>query len=568
MVTPGNAAASNTSALLEEGAHAVATHGVGRSRLSTAADVGSEFEYKRQARENRRVMYHAHIGLGTWPATRTALHEITDALESDGHRLDRFGLCLESAMGLPEEQRGAAQKETGPRLEAEDWDDVANAVTAQPHLGDFVIGTPASLENTVRALAVGITTLGNIGQYFSFDPPGGWDEHQLRDATLRALGAMAYARPQGAIVHSYLDDGPAMQFSTYGNYLAWAALEKHILNDLLGVRVAHCFGGLVPQLPARAFLALALLEMQGTDGVGSMIYGNTVDYGRDLARNRSVLDDYLLVDIATQLAAPTGHALNPVPLTENIRIPNAAEVIDVQLAAREVEIEARRSSDLFDWSRLDVEVKTAVAYAESASSRIIEYLVEQGVDRTDPGSLLLALRHTEIRKLERIVDIKPPPGLASLEPWKASTAKGLVGQIEAHAETRLDGVRVVVAGLDVHDLAHDVLAAALPNLGAEVISLSSGSTPEAATNAAVAEDADAIVVSTYNGAAAALGKRLAAAATEQGFDGPILIGGVLNQDDGSGLPVDVHDELRRLGLLCPTTLAEVPRLISKGVPST
>ena len=37
------------------------------------------------------------------------------------------------------------------------------AAPVQAHLGDFMIGTPAGLENTQRALDVGITTIGNLG---------------------------------------------------------------------------------------------------------------------------------------------------------------------------------------------------------------------------------------------------------------------------------------------------------------------------------------------------------------------------------------------------------------------
>ncbi len=57
-------------------------------------------------------------------------------------------------MSLPAAARAGAAKETGPRLEAEDWARVA-AAPVQPHLGDFMIGTPAGLENTQRALAAG-----------------------------------------------------------------------------------------------------------------------------------------------------------------------------------------------------------------------------------------------------------------------------------------------------------------------------------------------------------------------------------------------------------------------------
>lgn len=552
----------DTAGLLSEGARAVNESGVGRSRFGQLTGTGSEHEYKRRCAQDGTVMYHAHIGLATWPATKVALAHVTGSLESAGYRLDRFGLCLEHAMGLPAGYRASMQKETGPRLEEGDWPDIA-AVSAQPHLGDFMIGTPASLENTVHALRAGITTLGNLAQYFAFDVPGGWDEHRLRDATVRALGAMAAARDRGALVHSYLDDGPAMRLSSYGNYLAWAALEKYIVEDLAGARIAHCFGGLVPQPPARAFIALTLRELHGTQSPGSMIYGNTVDYTRDTTHNRAVLDTYLLVDIATQVHAPTGHALNPVPLTENIRIPSADEVLEVHLAAREIEREARRAVDLFDWVRFEREAEAAAAYARSAASRMLGCLAEDGTDPEDAGSLLYALRHVDTAQLERRLDMQPPAGFARLEPWKAGTISSLTERVQAAATPRrLEHVRVVVGGLDVHDLARDVLFAVLPRLGAEVVALPRACTPEAVANAAIAEDADAVVVSTYNGAALTLGRRLATALADNGFDGVAVLGGVLNEDDGGDLPVDVRDQLLGLGFHCPADMTEVPAAIA------
>ena len=212
---------------------------LGRSAFCAAHGVRSEAEYKRRRRDEGRLTYHAHLGLRDWPATATALDEIVAGLGE----LDRFGLCLSRSMSLPAEQRAGAAKETGPRLEAGDWEAVA-AAPAQAHLGDFMIGTPAGLENTVQALAAGITTIGNLGQHFAFEPPGGHDDTDLTETTVRALGRDGAHR--GALVHSYLDDGPAMQFSHYGGYLGWAALELHAVEDLIGARLAHCYGGLVP----------------------------------------------------------------------------------------------------------------------------------------------------------------------------------------------------------------------------------------------------------------------------------------------------------------------------------
>ena len=80
-----------------------------------------------------------------------------------------------------------------------------------------------------------------------------------------------------------------------------------------------------------------------------MVYGNTVEYGRDRERNLAVLDDVGAVDVATQLHRPTGHAINPVPLSEAERIPDAAEILEVQLIARELEREVRAGAPL-DWA--------------------------------------------------------------------------------------------------------------------------------------------------------------------------------------------------------------------------
>lgn len=546
--------------LLAEGAEAVGPHGVGRSRFAELTGVHSEYEYKRRCMELGTVMYHAHIGLSTWQATETALQEITGELESRGHRLDRFGLCLERAMSVPAALRDGMPRETGPRLDEGDWAAVAQGAS-QPHLGDFMIGTAASLENTLHALGAGITTVGNLGQYFTFDVPGGGSAADVTAATTRALGAMAAARDRGAVVHSYLDDGPAMHFANYGNYLGWAALETHIVETMIGARLAHCYGGLVPQPKARAFLGIALKQLHDDTAVGSMVYGNTVDYTRDPVRNQAVLTTYLLVDIATQLRCPTGHGLNPVPLTENVRIPDTGEILEVHLIAREIEREARRSADLFDWAGIEADAAAAVAYARRAAQRMLDCLADDGVDVRDPAALLGALRASDVRSLERRLRMQPPPGLARLEPWKAATARVLATDVTSSAQRKLTGTRVVLASLDVHDLMRDVLVSALPELGAEVVVLPNDSRPEAIAATAIAEDADAVVVSTYNGSALTQGQRLATALGDAGFDGVTVMGGVLNEEKGHALPVDVRDEIRALGIACPREVTEVPALI-------
>lgn len=532
------------------------------SRFCAARGFASEYDYKRAAMAEGRITYHAHVGLSTWSATEDALRLVTGGLAERGGQLDRFGLCLDRSMGLLPDRRDTVPRETGPRLEDDDWAQVAAAVDSQPHLGDFMIGTEASLDNTVRALSTGISTIGNLGQFLAFGTPGGSDDDAVTAATVRALGAMASRCSAGALVHSYLDDGPAMQLSHYGNYLAWAALELHVVDRMAGARLAHCYGGLVPQPGARAYLGLALRLLHDPGDVGSMVYGNTVDYTRDHTRNAAVLADYLLVDIATQLRAPSGHAVNPVPLTENERIPSGADILEVQLLAREIERDARRSADVLDWGDLEQQAAEGAAYARSTARRMLALLDDDGVDTGDVAALLAALRATDVVALERRLGTTPPDGIARWQPWKAATLDALSADLQTGGSRDLAGARVVLACLDVHDLARDVIRTSLVRLGAEVVLLPTDSLPETVARAAAEEDACAVIASTYNGAALTLGRRLVAALDGLGYDGAVVMGGVLNEELGAGLPVDVSDQLRALGVRCPASLAEVPAIVA------
>ena len=515
-----------------------------RTAFCRAHGVAHELEFKRRARDAGRITYHMHVGLTDWPATATAVRFVHDELAERGHAIERFGLCLDRAMGLPPEQRALARRETGPRLADDEWAHVA-ALPVQPHLGDHMIGTPASVENAHAALAAGITSIGNLGQFFAFEPPGGYDDAQLTGATVRALGAMATTA--GALVHSYLDDGPAVQFSHYGGFVGWAALELYVVEELLGARLAHSYGGLVPVPDDRAIVGFALDDLRRRDSIGTMVYGNTVDYTADHDRNRDVLIAYLTVDIGAQLHRPTGHAINPVPLTEAERIPSAEEILEVQLIAREVEREARRPAS--HWAPLERAAGQLADDARAFRDRVLRELDDAGVDVRDPEAVLLALRRADPAALET----------GSGRPtWKAGVVAREAVRI-AQATPRLDGTRVVLAVLEVHDVIRDARAKALTQAGADVILVSSGATPAQVAAAATQEDADAVVVGTYNGGARGLGRELRA-----GYDGLIVFGGILNEDAGGALPIDARPGLRELEIVCLDDAAEVGEALSRA----
>ena len=510
----------------------------------------SEAEYKRRCRDEGRVMYHMHVGLSTWDATEAALVEVHRALADEGHSVDRFGLALDRAMGVPESERHLAVKETGPRIEPHEWRRLGETVPIQPHLGDYMIGFPAGFQNTLRALSAGVTTIGNVGQYTAYDLLGGSDEILVTEETVRALAAIGALRDHGALAHSNLEDGSGTQARHFGGYVGWAALELYVVEELIGARLAHCFGNTIQSPESRAVVHFALDDLRGRDSIGSMIYGNTVDHRPGArARNTAALSAQIMCDIALQLRRPTGHAVNPVPLTEAERIPSAGEIVEAHLLARELEREVRKAPGFYDWTRLERLGSEVASYAVEFRNRTLAMFAGDGIDTGDAAQMLLALRRTTMKELERRIDFTAPPEIAALEPWKARNVRELSGRLNT-ASLRLDGVRVVLAVLEVHDLVRDALAHALPAAGAEVVLLGANTPIEGLVRSATNEDADAIVLGVYNGNALVVAERLTDGLRRSGWEGRVFMGGILNQDTGSGLPVDAREGLRAMGVAC------------------
>jgi methylmalonyl-CoA mutase cobalamin-binding subunit len=267
------------------------------------------------------------------------------------------------------------------------------------------------------------------------------------------------------------------------------------------------------------------------------------------------------------LQRPTGHAVNPVPLTEAERIPSAAEIVEIHVLAHDIERDVRSSANVFDWPRLERLGSMTAAYAIEFRDRALAAFDEDGVNVEDAAQVLLALRRTSMAELERRVDLAAPAEIARQEPWKASHVRHLADRLDAVAP-RLDGVRVVLAVLEVHDLVRDALARVLPTAGAEVILLGSNAPIDSIVRAATEEDANAIVLGVYNGNALSLGEHLTAGARDEEWTGKIYMGGILNQDTGEGLPIDARSALEALGVCCVDDVEALLRLLAQGSTHT
>ncbi len=537
--------------------------------------VPCEAEHKRAEMARGRVMQHAQVGFRDPAKSREAYARIYEACRREGARLDRYGLCLDWSMGYPRGEREGRPKGTGMILEGpEDFAALTAMAPVAPHFGDFVLGFPAALENTQAALAAGSTAIGNLGQYFTFRLPHWDDEVATTEATVTALGLIA-AQPVEVLVHSNLDDGFAAIFTDLACCLGATLVERHIVEDLIGAKVSHCFGHHFSDPVTRLAFQRALARANPTPG--TMVYGNTVSYRGSPAANFASLAGYLQVDIAAQRRLPSGHAVNAVPVSENRRIPDITEIVEAQVFAARLIEQAAAHEALLELTAVDACAERLLAAGGRFRDAVLSGLAEAGFDTQDPAELLLALRRIGPRRLEALFG----PGREEPDAphgRRAVVEATYIAELDRAATDCLDamepaeraavagaGLKAVVATTDVHEHGKLLVERVLRGLGVAPIEGGVSTDPEDLARAARDGGADLIALSTYNGVALSFYRALEDAMREQGLEIPVLIGGRLNQipdSSNSSLPVEVDAELAQAGAaVCRRVEDLLPRLL-------
>ena len=547
---------------------------VGGCAFLTEYGVSCEAQYKRERMQRGAFMQHAHVGLRDPETTRRACVEIYERSAAHDVRVDRYGLCLDWSMGYPRAERHRYPRGTGVILDRdEDFAALTAAAPVAPHFGDFVLGFPAAVENTRAALAAGATVIGNLGQYFNFRLRGWNDDVAVTRATLEALGLIA-AQDVEVLVHSNLDDGFAAQFTDVSCVLGAALIEQHIVEHLVGAPLAHCFGHHYSDPVTRWAFQRTLARITATPG--SMIFGNTVSYKHGASANFASLGGYLLVDLLGQQLTPSGHAVNPVPVSENERIPDADEIIDAQLYAGRLAGIAAGYLPLIDLAVVDECAELIFLNGCDFRDRVLHGLSEAGFDCDDAFELLLALRRLGAARLESLFGPGEPDS-GAMRGRRAVLEAGHAKQIAGQARHALERVapsdrrslpaalKVLVATTDVHEHGKWLVEQVLAGLGVTVCDGGVSADPDSLVEQSLTERPDAIALSTYNGIALDFYQRLAAGLDGAKLPVPVLIGGRLNQipeQTNTSLPVDVSAELSGAGArVCASIDDMVPQLL-------
>ncbi len=548
---------------------------IGETLFMKEYGVKSEVEYKQKMMEAGKIMKHSVIGWNSWDVTEDGIRAVYNGLKEAGSTIDRLGICCDWIMGVPEQYRDRFQASGSLILNTpQEWSRLGQVVPVHPHLGDHMIGSLNGVENVTNALNAGVTSIGNLAQYFTYEYPGLEMEDYRTEDYIKAMAIMGEFKDQGVCMHCNLDDGYGAQFHDVANLLGWAKLERYVAEDLMGGRLAHCYGNLFSDSFLRIVFnrALSMIDKYGTPG--TFVNGNTIDYGFSLPRNYAALCAYALPDVACQLMYPSGYAVAPVPFTEAIRIPEPKEIIEAQLTMDMVIEKAPYYARYINWEKVNADAEKLVVGANQFFERVMNALDDLGVDIEHGGEIVSVLKAIGPEQLEIAFGAgkKDKEAMRTRVPVMPTSIVQTINKIQDDALAKqnfegdgpLSGVSVVVGSTDVHEFGKEVIRNYLRKAGAKVFDLGVSVSIGEIADTLIETGSKVLCMSTYNGMAYSFARDLMKELKRTGMeDTHVLMGGRLNEAmDGSDVPIDVTDKLVAMGVNADNSLDTIVETIA------
>jgi len=546
---------------------------IGETLFFKKYGVKSEAEFKRKAMKEGYISKHSHIGWNSWDETAKNVEYIYHELERRGSYITRMGFIFDWVMGVPEEYRSKLQPGTGLIFKNPDeWKAIGQIVPIQPHMSDHMIGCPNALENAKLALEAGVTSLGNVSHYFTYEYPGIELERERTINSLLGFGLMG--KFEGTIIHSNLDDGYGNQFHDLANLTGWTMIERYLVEELLGASMTFSYGNLFSNPISRIIFNMVCDATNIKETPGTMTFGNTIDYSMDFSRNYGALCNFSLADAICQRHKPTGHAVASVPVSEACRVPTPDEIIDGHLCIDMMIEKSKYLEPFIDWSKVEAERDILLACGRVFYERVMNGLDDLGVDTRHPGEVFAALKAIGAEQLEIHFGVgkKEKAAMRGREPVKPTDViktlqdkQNKVFASAGHIERELEGMKVLVGTTDIHDYAKEMIKSLCNVAGANVFDLGTYVTAQEIIENILETESKVVVISTYNGIALSFAKELVRLVNKNSLgDVVIIMGGLINENmDGSMLAVEVTEDVKALGINCDNRMETIVPTIKK-----
>jgi len=563
--------------LLQEGIELGKTIKAGRSGfIRSQQTYANHMEYKKDLARQGKIYFNILLGLATLEGQIEAIKEIYAFTQRTGLEVNCVQAIPSGLVALPREYREKAPGTTSFEMfEMEDYEAQASAAPLDITFNDYHLFSPNAVENTIFALQSGSPRIGDMTQFF-WSYAGFDDEEKRLSDVVKAMGIVASKRDEMFAAETYLDDGYPGYFLDCASYVGYALLEHYICTKLCGARYTISFGGLLSENDTRAGVAMALDKLMSTEEQPVLTYLNSstnLQWDHDIHGNYGISVSEFLFEMLVEKKYHMSLGINPVSITEKIKVPTLEELMNILSAAKRTEEKAEEWLPYFNFEPLEKMRDVMAEEGRKFFENVLEGFKEAGIDTEDPLELLMVLKNMNPIRFEQMFhsstygtdnqEIKPlyPTvlGRQTLEMKEEIVAELL----QQGNKDVLKGKKVVAASGDAHTYGLVLVEGVLNDMGAEVINGGVDMDPVDMLDLADEENIRFIGISCHNGQALDYGRQILELAKKRRKDYWIFMGGKLNAIlSGDSEPVEIGDKLMEMGIHAENDIALTVKQIS------
>lgn len=519
-------------------------------------------ELKRDLQRQGKIYWNILLGLATLDEQVDAEKKLYEFSQRTGFQIHSIQSIPSGLVALPPEWREKAPSTTSYEMYTpEDYEVQQSACPIDVSFNDYHLATPNGLANTILAIEHGSPTIGEFCQFnWGFY---GYDDNVTRMCNMvRALGVVASKSKDYIEVKSYLDDGYAGYFMDCASYVGYAMLEHYICTTLCGARYTLGFGGLLSENDTRCAIAMALDKVLSTPDQPVLRYINgstNLQWDHDIHGNYGISVPEMLFEILVEKKYHIGLGINPVSITEHLRVPTLEELENIFVAGKRVEEKAEEWLPYFNFEPLEKMRDKMASEGTKLFLNSLEGFKDAGIDIEDPVELLLVLMKMNPIRYEQMfhsstygtdkMNITPfYPTILGRQTMEMEeqlirelTQKKMCGSLK--------GRKIIIGSGDAHTYGLILVEDVLKAMGADTVN--AGVDMDAADMLDLADEVDTrfIGVSCHNGQALDYGRQLVSLAEDRGKKYWIFMGGKLNAIlPGHSEPTDISGMLEELGI--------------------
>ncbi len=534
-----------------------------KSRFLKETGYKSHLEYRKENLKNGKQTYQLLVGLSTLEEELDAIKKIDEFHKRTGFEVRSMQSIPSQLVGLDPKDWEGAPKPTSYLMEKEeDWLAHTEAAPVDCCWQDWHLASPNNLNETKYALEAGTSRLGCFST-FIWEYPGYNEEKKRFSDMFRTMGILAAKKDEGLDCVTYPEDGMPGFFMDVALYVGYEMIEHYIIEDLCGARMALSYGGLLSEIVPRMAFALAMQKLYGTPDHPFVTYYNgstNEQWDHDIEANYGLGASEMLIEAIINLKYDMPTVINPVSVTEALRVPTLDELFNIVKCGIGVERKAKEWLDIIDFTKFEEMRDLLIEKGTKFYDNVMKGFEEAGVNIKDPLEMVMVLRrfdpvkfeqefHPSIREAGKFKPYVPTVlGRETME-MTENIVKDLK---EKGYDSMVKGKKIVCGSADGHSYGLMLIDNVWSDMNAEVVDCGTNMEPSFILDLYDEEDADAVCVSVHCGQTLDYARQLKEEEKKRGKKYNIVIGGMLNSMlPGNTEPVDVSDIVEEMGI-CAT----------------